>query len=241
MKIEEVRKVLDEAERVVVLTGAGVSTASGIPDFRSSQGLWTEDHSREYYMSADYFHQNPQDFWNKYKEIFRLKLLQDYEPNDVHHFLKQLEEGRRVSIITQNVDGLHERAGSTDVLEYHGTLGSSSCTQCGNAYPVESIREAVLPSCISCGSVLRPDVMLFGDPITLHEEAEARIEQADVLLVMGTSLTVTPFSLLPYTAAGNPRITTVIINREATGHDHLFDYVIHGDLTEVLRALKNKG
>ncbi|WP_328700178.1 Sir2 family NAD-dependent protein deacetylase [Bacillus sp. SB49] len=117
MKIEEVRKVLDEAERVVVLTGAGVSTASGIPDFRSSQGLWTEDHSREYYMSADYFHQNPQDFWNKYKEIFRLKLLQDYEPNDVHHFLKQLEAGRRVSIITQNVDGLHERAGSTDVLE----------------------------------------------------------------------------------------------------------------------------
>ncbi|SEH68616.1 NAD-dependent protein deacetylase, SIR2 family [Halobacillus karajensis] len=230
------------ADNIAVLTGAGVSTASGIPDFRSTEGLWTEDHAREYYMSSDYFFHDPEDFWKKYKAIFRMKLLKDYQPNLVHQFIKDLEtDEREVSVVTQNVDGLHSLAGSSRVLEYHGTLNKSSCLNCGRSYSLDEVMKVNVPECDHCGEILKPDVLLFGDLITAHEEAEAIIEKADLLLVMGTSLFVTPFNLLPYLAFEQNGTTSVIINNEPTEKDHLFDYVVHEDLTIAVEQLKSRG
>ncbi|MCA0983719.1 NAD-dependent protein deacylase [Halobacillus yeomjeoni] len=219
------------AESIVVLTGAGVSTASGIPDFRSSEGLWTEDESREYFMSTSYFEQEPEDFWKKYKAIFRLKLLKDYKPNLVHRFIKDLEAGSRsVTVITQNVDGLHEAAKSSRIIEYHGTLNTSSCPRCHGSFSLNYVMGMDVPRCDQCRVVLKPDVLLFGDLITAHEDAEKAIREADLMLVMGTSLLVTPFNLLPYTALEED-VTTAILNNEPTDKDRLFDYVIHEDLS----------
>ncbi|MGI8314115.1 NAD-dependent protein deacylase [Halobacillus mangrovi] len=230
---------LRNAENVVVLTGAGVSTASGIPDFRSSEGLWSEDKSREYYMSSNYFFHDPEDFWKKYKAIFRLKLLKNYRPNPVHQFIYELENKERsVTVITQNVDGLHQIAESRNVIEYHGTLNRSSCPNCGRSFSLDYVMENAIPQCDQCGTILKPDVLLFGDLITAHEESEAVIKEADLLLVMGTSLFVTPFSLLPYSAA-EAGITSAIINNEPTEKDSLFDYIIHDDLSHAVKRLKN--
>ncbi|GEN52519.1 NAD-dependent protein deacylase [Halobacillus faecis] len=230
---------IKSAERIAVLTGAGVSTASGIPDFRSSEGLWTEDHDREYYMSTDYFFHDPVDFWKKYKAIFRMKLLKNYRPNLVHQFIKELEtEDREVSIITQNVDGLHSLAGSSRVLEYHGTLNRSSCPDCGRSYSLDDVMKVAVPVCEDCGAVLKPDVLLFGDLITAHDKAESIIEKADLLLVMGTSLFVTPFNLLPSLAYEQENTTTILINNEPTDKDRLFDYVLHEDLSAAITKIK---
>ena len=232
---ETVALHLKSSKSIAVLTGAGVSTASGIPDFRSSEGLWTEDHDREFYMSSDYFFHDPEDFWKKYKAIFRMKLLDHYKPNTSHHFIKRLEEPNRdVTVITQNVDGLHRLAGSTNVIEYHGSLNGATCPYCHENYPLQHVMSFETPTCGSCGGYLKPDVLLFGDMITAHEISEQAVNQAEVLLVMGTSLLVTPFNMLPHYAKDK---TTILINNEPTSSDHLFDYVIHEDLTKTVDKL----
>ncbi|GGC79362.1 NAD-dependent protein deacetylase [Thalassobacillus devorans] len=237
--LDQIAKIIQQANSVAILTGAGVSTASGIPDFRSSEGLWTEDHAREYYMSSQYFFKDPVDFWNKYKRIFRLKLLKNYQPNKVHQFFKRLEDaGKDVAIITQNVDGLHQLAGNSRVVEYHGTLNQASCPSCQASYSLDYVMENEIPYCQEpgCGDILKPDVVLFGDMITAHDEAEAILDHVDVLLVMGTSLFVTPFNLLPEYAAYRG-IPAIMINGEPTGKDYLFNHVIHDDLSKVVREL----
>ncbi|RWZ60924.1 NAD-dependent protein deacylase [Halobacillus fulvus] len=228
---------IQKSKSVAVLTGAGVSTASGIPDFRSSEGLWTEDQSREFYMSKDYFHHHPIDFWKRFKSIFRIKLLQNYEPNTVHHFIKELEtEERTVFVITQNVDGLHGRAGNEQVIEYHGSLNGATCPHCKREYGLDHILQKGTPTCSHCAVYLKPNVVLFGDAITTHDEAEQVIEQADMLFVLGTSLQVTPFNLLPFYAQTK---TKVIVNNEPTDYDHLFDFVIHEDLSTAIQKLES--
>ncbi|WP_181349047.1 NAD-dependent protein deacylase [Thalassobacillus sp. CUG 92003] len=234
-------EALKRSSNIVILTGAGVSTASGIPDFRSSKGLWTTDHSREYYMSADYFSIDPVDFWKKYKNIFKLKLLQDYEPNRVHQFIKDLEiRGKDVSVITQNVDGLHAQAGNADIIEYHGTLNTATCPNCGETYDLDYVMAHTVPYCQNkrCQSIIKPDVVLFGDMITAHNEAESRIDEADFLLVLGSSLFVSPFNLLPDYARFNKNITCGLINKEPTMKDRVFDHVVHDDLSEAISHLK---
>ncbi|WP_037985641.1 NAD-dependent protein deacylase [Thalassobacillus devorans] len=238
--LKQIAEKLQQAQSIVVLTGAGVSTASGIPDFRSSQGLWTENHAREYYMSNRYFYKDPEDFWSKYKSIFRLKLLKNYQPNHVHNFFKKLEDhSKDIAIITQNVDGLHQVAGSSRVLEYHGSLNQATCPACGTSYPLDYVMANDIPRCqeSGCGDVLKPDVVLFGDMITAHDQAEAMIDNADVLLVMGTSLFVTPFNLLPEYAAYLGKLDTIMINGEPTDKDYLFDHVVHDDLSKAVKEL----
>ncbi|WP_138420324.1 NAD-dependent protein deacylase [Aquibacillus sediminis] len=240
-QLRELTQKIKQANNIVVLTGAGVSTASGIPDFRSTKGIWSQDHSREYYMSREYFFTNPEDFWVKYKDIFQIKLLKDYQPNRVHYFLKELEnEGKKLSIVTQNVDGLHREAGSSRVIEYHGNLNTAICPSCGTVYDLDYVMKEAVPYCnqSGCGDVLKPNIVLFGDPITKHTEAEAVIDSSQMLLVLGTSLTVTPFSLLP-NYASHLKMPMVIINREPTAADGLFDYVIHADLTETIHKLED--
>ncbi|GGF12658.1 NAD-dependent protein deacetylase [Halobacillus andaensis] len=239
-QLKQTAEQLAQARHVVVLTGAGVSTASGIPDFRSNEGLWAQDFKREDYMSVDYYNFDPVDFWIKYKEIFRLKLLQQYEPNVVHHFLKQLEtKGRRISIITQNVDGLHAQVNSSRVVEYHGSLNKATCPHCQEAYTMEYVLANDTPQCKECNTVLKPNVVLFGDLITAHDEAEALIDEADFLLVLGTSLQVTPFSFLPEYASSR-NIASTLINKEATIKDRVFDQVILGDLSELIPKLQTE-
>ncbi|WP_173916669.1 NAD-dependent protein deacylase [Halobacillus sp. Marseille-Q1614] len=240
MQLKNVAKQIENAEHIVVLTGAGVSTASGIPDFRSSEGVWTEDRSREEYMSNHYFSANPEDFWKKYKDIFRIKLLQQYEPNEVHKFIQELEAvKKKVSVITQNVDGLHEKAGSSSIIEYHGSLDKADCPSCGRSYDIEYVLQHEVPSCIDCSSPIKPNVVLFGDLITEHDAAEAAIDRAELLLVLGTSLQVTPFNFLPEYAVSRD-IYSVLINNEPTIKDYLFDEVILGDLSAVVKDLKSR-
>ncbi|CQR46034.1 NAD-dependent protein deacetylase [Paraliobacillus sp. PM-2] len=237
---EELAVMMKNSNRITFLTGAGVSTASGIPDFRSTNGLWTEDKSREYYMSRQYFMKNPEDFWHKYKEIFRVKILKNYQPNKVHLFLKALEDqGKDITIITQNVDGLHGHAGNQHVLEYHGNLNTATCPMCQTTYELDYLLHSYVPLCNQngCGDVLKPDIVLFGDPITLHEQAVYAIRQSDLVVVLGTSLMVTPFSLLPYTAA-EMKIPIALINRDATPMDGLFNWIIHDDLLNTMEKIK---
>lgn len=238
--IHEIGNHLKQANHIVILTGAGVSTDSGIPDFRSAGGIWDTDQTREYYMSNHYYRNNPDDFWKKYKQIFQLKLAGEYEPNEIHDFLKRLEEeGKHISIITQNVDGLHTKAGSRHVLEYHGTLATASCPACGDTYPLTYVMNTDIPLCGHCSVPLKPDVVLFGDPITEHEKAEQMIEQAEFMLVLGTSLWVKPFNLLPEFAVYECNIPAAIINREPTAKDNLFDFVVHSELKKAISKLQN--
>src|SRR5690625_2509799 len=239
-QIDQLVKLISEAESIVFLTGAGVSTASGIPDFRSTDGIWTADHSREYYTSVDYFTREPADFWQKYKEIFQIKRLKNYQPNKVHKFCQELEaRGKQVSIITQNVDGLHSLAGNQQVVEYHGNLNSATCPQCGKSYNLTYLLAEDVPVCDkpSCETILKPDIVLFGDPITKHAEAEMAIAASDLILVLGTSLLVTPFSLLP-SSGMQQGIPMAIINRDPTPMDDIFDHVIHDDLGSFVDQIK---
>ncbi|WP_074599635.1 NAD-dependent protein deacylase [Sediminibacillus halophilus] len=242
-QVKKLADEIDNANSIAVLTGAGVSTASGIPDFRSANGIWQEDQSREYYMSREYFHKDPEDFWVKYKEIFRLKLLKNYAPNHVHRYLREMEQkGKQISIVTQNVDGLHTAAGNQHVIEYHGNLNTATCPACGMQYPLVHVMTEQVPHCIQagCGDILKPDIVLFGDPITKHDEAEAAVQQADLLLVMGTSLFVSPFNLLPV-YAWDGRKPSGLINRESTPMDDQFEFVIHADLSRTIKELKKEG
>ncbi|TSB45446.1 NAD-dependent protein deacylase [Alkalicoccobacillus porphyridii] len=236
----QLRRLIKEASTITVLTGAGVSTASGIPDFRSAGGLWSEDRSREYYMSNRYFQKDPVDFWRKYKEIFRIKLLKGFQPNPVHFFLKDLERiGKKIYIVTQNVDGLHKAAGSNQIIEYHGSLDTASCPRCGTKIKLDEILANETPLCPmkECGKIVRPDIVLFGDPITKHGEAEAFIQSSDLLLTMGTSLQVSPFNLLPEYAVFELNMKSAIINREHTMMDEVFQCRVHGELSEIVTLL----
>ncbi|MDQ0207774.1 NAD-dependent protein deacylase [Alkalicoccobacillus murimartini] len=239
----QLTEMIESASTITVLTGAGVSTASGIPDFRSANGLWSEDRSREYYMSNRYFSEDPVDFWKKYKEIFRIKLLKDFEPNPVHYFLRDLEKlEKRIYVITQNVDGLHKAAFSSDIIEYHGSLDTATCPSCGTSMTLERILAEETPRCFrdECRVIVRPDVVLFGDPITKHGQAEVCVQSSELLLTMGTSLQVSPFNLLPEYAVYDVHIPTAIINREETVMDSLFDCKVFGDLSETVQLLNHK-
>lgn len=239
-ELRRIKELISGASTITVLTGAGVSTASGIPDFRSTSGLWSQDQSREYYMSNRYFLKNPVDFWSKYKEIFRIKLLKQFQPNEVHFFIRNLEHlGKTIHVVTQNVDGLHKEAGSQSIIEYHGTLDTATCPRCKVKLTIDEILAVETPRCSNreCGEIVRPDVVLFGDPITKHAEAEACIDSSDLLITMGTSLQVSPFNLLPEYAVLNRGLAAVILNREETVMDSLFNHSIRGDLSEIVKKL----
>lgn len=233
---------LSEAKRITVLTGAGMSTESGIPDFRSTEGVWTKHKSREELMSLSFLRRYPDEFWPIYKEIFQLKLQGDYQPNRGHIALKRLEDlGKQVTIVTQNVDGLHQRAGSTRVLEVHGSLQHAFCPKCQTTYELRFINEHQLPICQTltsegglCQTILHPGVVLFEDQVRyLNESVQAALE-ADLFLVLGSSLQVGPINQLPLLVESDPLMKKVIINRERTIMDHCFDLVLHGEIGELL-------
>jgi NAD-dependent deacetylase len=218
----------------VALTGAGVSTESGIPDFRSAGGIWAQFDPYEV-ASIDGFRRDPARVWEFYG--LRLGVLRDARPNAAHVALAQLEgQGLLQAVITQNVDGLHRAAGSQDVVEVHGTIATASCPRCGWRYEdPESLLP--LPRCADCDAVLKPDVVMFGEllPVDAIDRATALARQAALLLVVGSSLQVYPVAALPEdTLRRGGKLA--IVNREPTPYDDRAALVAHGAAGEILAA-----
>jgi NAD-dependent deacetylase len=221
----------------VVVSGAGVSTESGIPDFRSPGGIWARYDPLEY-ATIDAFLADPVKVWDFYGK--RLAFLDAAEPNDGHRALAELEDRGWVrAVITQNIDQLHERAGSRALVEVHGTIRTTSCLVCGTVVPLaEVIALLPVPACPSCGRILKPDVVMFGE--LLSEAAIARATQlaaeAGVLLVVGSSLEVYPVAGLPLETLGAGG-AVAIVNRGSTPFDARATVTIDGGAGETLRAL----
>jgi NAD-dependent protein deacetylase/lipoamidase len=237
-------KLIREAQPCVVLTGAGVSTESGIPDFRSPTGIWEQFDPLEY-GSIEAFRSNPEKVWRFYAP--RFSMLTSAEPNAAHRALAELERrGLVAALVTQNIDLLHERAGSREVVEVHGSIRTSRCLRCGRTYPLAEVLPLVeehgVPRCTDCEAVLKPDVIFFGEllPAGAMDRASELARSAGVLLVVGSSLEVYPVAGLPQETleAGGQ---LAIVNRGPTPYDRRTDVRIDGSagdvLTEVLALL----
>lgn len=235
--VETLKKWVRESRNIVFFGGAGVSTESGVPDFRSVDGLYHQkfDYPPETILSHSFFMAQTEDFYKFYRE----KMLPlDVQPNIVHNTLARWEqEGRLKAVITQNIDGLHQKAGSKAVYELHGSVHRNYCMKCGAFYGPEAIKASTgIPRC-ACGGTLKPDVVLYeegldDDCVTGALDA---IANADVLLVCGTSLTVYPAAGFLRYYRGNK---LVLINRDATAFDHQADLVLHQTLGTVFRELE---
>ena len=234
--VKKLQKLIDESENIVFFGGAGVSTESGIKDFRGKNGLYKENkYNRppEYMLSINCLLDEPDLFFKYYKE--NLNSL-DIKPNVTHNYLAKLEEkGKLKAVVTQNIDGLHQRAGSKNVLEVHGTTYKNYCMKCNKSYPFDYIfKSKGIPKC-ECGGIIRPSVTLYGEMLPDDFiEAERVIKESDLLIVAGSSLTVQPASSLVTLA----RNKLVIINRSETPYDRYADLVIHKPLKDVFEYLK---
>lgn len=243
--IAKLEELIKNAKKITFLTGAGMSTESNIPDFRSSDGLWKNNQSFESLISKSYFDHKPKDFWKSYKEIFAIKLLQNYEPNSGHYFISDLQEkNKEITVVTQNIDGLHSRSGTKDVIEVHGTLETATCPKCKTKYDIDFINEKEIPRCEKtnakgtvCNFILKPDVVLYGDPVNLFNDALKVAYNSELFIVMGSSLEVGPINTIPqYIARTN--IPMVLINKEKTKLDHLFDICIYKGIGETVTKIQ---
>ena len=230
--LETLRQWIAESKNIVFFGGAGVSTESGIPDFRSVDGLYNQkyDEPPETIISHSYFLRWPEKFYRLYREKM---LYPDAEPNDCHLALARLEQdGKLKAVITQNIDGLHQKAGSKNVIELHGSTLRNYCMNCGKSYPVSYIIKADgVPRC-SCGGMVKPDVVLYEE--SLHdgdmERAVSAIRKADLFIVGGTSLTVYPAAGLVEYYRGN---RLVLINKSPTPYDRYADLCISESIGKV--------
>ena len=237
-QIERAVDLIRRAHYAVALTGAGVSTPSGIPDFRSAEsGLWEKDNPMVV-ASITSFRTNPQVFYTWIRPLAELILYA--QPNPAHLALAHLEQrGLIKAIITQNIDGLHQKAGSRRVLEVHGHMRQATCIRCYKQVPANSLVARFLLTgkapCCECGGVFKPDAILFGEqlPVRVLNQAIAEVRRCDLLLVAGSSLHVVPAADLPLLAVEHGA-NTIVINLEPTDFDPRADLVIHGDVAEVL-------
>lgn len=244
-EIEKLRGFIEESNNIVFFGGAGVSTESGIPDFRSKDGLYNQHHVQfdrytpEYLLSRDCLYNNPTVFF----EFYRQKMdTRNIEPNITHYKLAELESQSKISaIVTQNIDGLHQRAGSKTVYEIHGTTQKNHCVKCNSEVSPDFIFESTdkIPKCPHCGKMIRPDVTLYGEdlPDDAVNGAIKAIREADMLIIGGTSLQVYPAANFIYEFMGNHM---VLINREPLNHLTLnpdSDLVITGSLGDIFSKL----
>lgn len=230
---ETLKQWLSESENIVFFGGAGVSTESKIPDFRSTDGLYNQQYAYppETILSHTFYMRRTEEFYRFYRNKM---LFPDAEPNRAHKALVKLEqEGRLRAVITQNIDGLHQKAGSREVLELHGSVLRNYCTKCGKFYGLEAVLESEgVPRC-TCGGVIKPDVVLYEEGLDQHtlQKAVYYISNADVLIIGGTSLTVYPAAgLIDY--YGGKKL--VLINKSVTSMDSRADLVISGPIGEIL-------
>ncbi len=235
--IQKLKEMILESNHIVFFGGAGVSTESGIPDFRSKDGLYNQyyKYPPEYMLSRSCFEKMPEEFYKFYKDKILVKGIQ---PNKGHFALAGLETvGKLKCIITQNIDHLHELAGSKEVYHLHGTVMNNHCVNCGKAYSLEKLEEKLergnLPLCDDCGGILKPDVTLYEEslPDEAWNKSMAAVRDADMLIIAGTSLTVYPAAYIVEYFKGKH---LVIINRDATPKDNMANLVLHESFGEVM-------
>lgn len=230
---QELKNKVLGSNNVVFFGGAGVSTESGIPDFRSSNGLWNQNYRYppEQVVSHSFFMAHPREFYDFYRSKM---LFLDARPNKAHIRLAELERNGHVkAVVTQNIDGLHQAAGSKNVLELHGSVHRNYCMECGAPYPVEFIaRSEGVPTCERCGGIVRPDVVLYEEPLkeNVIRAAVAAIQSADVLICAGTSLAVYPAAGFLEYFQGN---TLAVINLSPTSLDKKADILLPAKVGEV--------
>ncbi len=243
-KIEEFKRIVNESNNIVFFGGAGVSTESGIPDFRSKDGLYNQkyDYPPETMLSHTFFVNKTEDFYKFY--IDKLNAI-NYEPNITHLKLAELEkEGKLKAVVTQNIDGLHQKAGSNKVYELHGSIYRYYCTRCKKFYGPEKIfdrsltkdENSYVPICEECGGVIKPDVVLYEEGLDddIVTGAINAIKNAETLIVAGTSLTVYPASgLIRYFKGKN----LILINRDKTPYDNIANLVINTSLGDVFGTI----
>ena len=233
--ITKLQEAIKQSKNIVFFTGAGISTDSGIPDFRSTTGLYKNNYRAEEILSHTFFMANPEEFY----EFYKTKMIyEDAKPNYGHIFMKEVEDlGKNVTVVTQNIDGLHQAAGSKNVLELHGSVLRNNCMKCGKFYDLKAIMlKKGVPVC-ECGGIIKPDVVLYEEglnPDTMSNTIEA-ISNADLLIVCGTSLNVYPAASFLMYFQGK---TLAIINKDATPKDELADIIIHDSISNVFKQIK---
>ncbi|MBR3018625.1 MAG: NAD-dependent protein deacylase [Clostridia bacterium] len=233
------QSIINHAKRIVFFGGAGVSTASGIPDFRSADGLYNQEFeglTPEMILSKSFFYLHPDAFFSFYR---RYMIHPEARPNAAHRYLFELEKRDKLrGIVTQNIDGLHKAAGNKRVYEIHGSIHDNYCMECNARFPLEAVMASEdIPRCRHCGGVIKPSVVLYGEAPDKYVCIGAcrEISNADTLIVAGTSLSVEPAaSFLNYFSGKN----LVVINREPTPADSKASLVLYGDVTEIMGGLK---
>ena len=240
--IAKLQRMIDESRFIVFFGGAGVSTESGIPDFRSTDGLYRQKwkYPPEQMLSRSFFDANPREFYRFYREKL---IVKGAKPNAAHKKLAELEKAGKLSaVVTQNIDGLHQAAGSENVFELHGSTLRNYCMKCGALYGIDYIAESAdapdgIPHCTKCGGTVKPDVVLYEEGLdgACIEGAVRAIRDADMLIIGGTSLVVYPAASLVNYYRGNK---LVVINKTATGGDAIATLVIRDSIGKVLGAVK---
>ena len=240
-KIDQLQDLVDKSQKIVFFGGAGVSTESNIPDFRSSDGVYNLKLNRhftaEQLVSRTMFERYPEEFFDFYKKHL---IYPEARPNAAHIYLAALEKmGKLRAIVTQNIDSLHEMAGSQKVLKLHGSADRNYCLGCHRFYDLTAFLEleGSVPHCLDCGKVVKPDVTLYEESLdmTVFSQAIQAIQQADLLIIGGTSLVVYPAaSLIDYFSGSN----LVVINKSSTLQDNQADLVIEGNIGEVFSKLR---
>ena len=237
-KIKELQDIIDHSNHIVFFTGAGVSTASGIPDFRSIDGLYNQKYQfpPEEILSHHFFLQQTKEFFRFYRDKM---LYPNVEPSYVHTYIASLEKRqKKVTVITQNIDGLHQLAGSTNVLELHGSVLRNTCMQCHTKYSLDDILTMdTVPLCPKCNGIIRPDVVLYEEGLdeTILNQSLHALQTADTCIVLGTSLVVYPAAGLLRYFGGK---TLILINRDQTSYDSTTDLTIHDDFINIFPNLK---
>jgi len=239
-QVEQLAAMIRNASRIVAFTGAGISAESGIPTYRGEGGLWNK-YDPTVYAHIDYFMKDPTLYWSFFHDA-RYDILRKAQPNPAHVALANLENaGKLKAVITQNIDGLHQLAGSRHVLELHGTTRDIYCLQCGKHYGIDELHEMLLrnnpPPCTNCAGMLRPAVVFFGEslPEDVLEEATDEAAKSDLMLAIGSSLVVYPAAWLPERAKRSGA-KLAIINRDPTPLDEIADLVINASAADVLAS-----
>ena len=239
-KYEELKRIIDESHHIVVFSGAGISTSSGIPDFRSSNGIYNErlkiNYRPEEVISHSFFMSHPEDFYDFYKDKM---MYLDAKPNLAHIYFAELEKSKKVEIVTQNIDGLHTLAGSTRVYEIHGSIHRNYCMKCHKFFDAKNVKNSKgkIPLCDNCGGIVKPDVVLYEEP--LNEDSITNsikaIATCDTLIVIGTSLVVYPAaSFVRYFNGKN----LILINKSTTELDSNCTLVFHEDINDVINKIR---
>ena len=237
-KIDELQKIIDNSNSIVFFSGAGISTLSGLKDFRSQDGLYNMkfDYPPEEILSHHFFINNTNVFYDFYRTYMNPL---GYKPNIIHEYLKQLEDKKKITIVTQNIDNFHTLAGSKKVLELHGNVMRNYCMDCNKFYDGNYIFDSKgIPTC-TCGGIIKPDVVLYEESLDNNtvEESIKCISECDTLIVAGTSLNVYPAAgLIRYFKSKN----LVLINKDKTPLDYLATLVINDDLKKVFTSLKDR-